>query len=81
MPVALSVPGMLPGKGSKADAISGGSRRRSGSLIAKGFTRIVSPPCDSSILGAVPGGIPGTITSSLSLSIGLDTVGLNTPWQ
>ena len=43
--------------------------------------KIVSPPCDSSIIGAVPGGVPGTITSSSSLSsTNLDTVGLDTPW-
>jgi hypothetical protein len=71
------------GEDSKADVIvSGGSRRRSRSPIAKGFTKIASPPCDSSIIGAVPGGVPGTITSSSSLSsTGLDTVGLDTPWQ
>jgi hypothetical protein len=60
--------GDASGEGSEADVISGGSCRRSGSLIAKGFTKIVSPPCDSSIIGVVPGGVPGTITSSSSLS-------------
>jgi hypothetical protein len=58
-------------KVSKADVIPGGSHRRSGSLIAKGFPKIISPPYDSS-----------TITSSSSpSSTGLGTVGLDTPWQ
>jgi hypothetical protein len=68
-------------EGSRAGVTSGGGRRHSGVLIAKDFIKIVSPPCDSSIIGAVPGGVPGTITSSSSLSsIGLDTVGPGTPW-
>jgi hypothetical protein len=66
-------------EGSKADVISGSSRRLSESFIAKGFTKIVSPPCDSAIIGVVLGRIPGAITSSSTLSsTGLDTVRLNT---
>jgi hypothetical protein len=58
-----------PAEDSKADAISGGSGRRSWYLIAKGFTRIASPPCDSS-----------TVTSSSSFSsTGLDAAALDTP--
>jgi hypothetical protein len=55
--VTLSVPGMLPGRVLGAGIISGGDRRRSGALIAKGFTKIVSPPYDSSTIGAILGGV------------------------
>ena len=73
--------GDASGEGSKVDVMSRGSRRRSRSLIAKGaFITIASPPCNSSISGAVPGGVPGAITSSSLLSsTGLDTAGLDTP--
>ena len=54
---------------------SGGGRRRSGVLIAKGFTKIVPSPCDSSTIGAILGGVPGIIISSSSLFfIGLDII-------
>jgi hypothetical protein len=53
---------------SKADVLSDSSRRRSGSFIAKGFTRIISPSCDSFILRATPGSVPSMITSSSTLS-------------
>jgi hypothetical protein len=71
----------VSGEDSKTDVV----RRGSGSFIAKGFTKIVSLSCDSSITsvipGVVPGGIPGTIISSSILSFtGLDTVRLNTSW-
>jgi hypothetical protein len=74
--------GDASGEGSKADVVSGRSRRRSGPLIGNGFSKIVSPPCDSSTIGAVPGGVPGTLTSSSSpSSTGLGTVGLDTSWS
>ena len=41
-----------------AGEISGGDRRRSGVLRAKGFTKIVSPPYDSSTISAILGGVP-----------------------
>ena len=69
---------MLPGRGYKADVIPSGSRRRCGSPIARSFTKVVSSPCDFSIIGVVPGRIPGTIASLSTLSTGLDTVRLNT---
>lgn len=49
---------MLPGRVLEPDMISGGDRRRSGALIASGFTKIVSPPYNSSTVGAIPGGVP-----------------------
>ena len=74
MPVALPLPRMLLGRILRQMQYMAASRRHSGSLIAKGFTKIVSPTYGSST-----GAIPGDVTSSPSLpSAGLGTAGLDT---
>ena len=60
--------GDASGESSKEDVLSDSSRRRSGSFIAEGFTKIISPSCDSFILHAIPGGVPSIIASSSTLS-------------
>jgi hypothetical protein len=46
-------PGVASGEVLGVGVISGGDRRRSGVLVAKIFTKILSPPYDSSTIGAL----------------------------